>query len=207
MRKIIYLALFFTALKAQAVVVSVSSFDGSGQFGITNSGGTTLVSSGSGFLAVGYFESIADGNLATSTVANLNTDFRIFGSSKTFNFTGAYSVSVDDGGRVGPTINTNFVNKFIYTIVGNNSSILLSTEFMIYKHSTQFTADEGFPIDTDIDAYLGDGSLLVGLQSGTVDMTGGSGPVWDRIQLQPIPEPSTLMLSALGGFALLRRRR
>ena len=49
----------------------------------------------------------------------------------------------------------------------------------------------------------------------TITCTGPAGPYWnpygqvgiDRIEAEPIPEPGTILLLALGGFGLLRNRR
>lgn len=207
MKNLIALLFLLTAFNARAVVVSISSFEGTGDYGITNSAGTTLVPTGTGFIAVGYFASIADGNIGTSTISSLNSDFQMFGSANTFNFDGVYSLS-NDGGRVGPSGNAGFVNKFIYTVVGNGASLLASTNFLIYKHATQFTTDEGNPLPTDVNAHLGDAgdaNFLVGTIDGTIDVGGGN--FFTRVKLEAVPEPSSLILASLGVLALLRRKR
>jgi len=166
------------------------------------------VASGSGFVATGFFTSLSDAQLATSTSATLQGAFQLFGTSGTFGFGGfggVYEVE-SAGGRIGAA--SAFANQSIYTILGNGTTIGNSTEFVIYKHAGTFQIDDADANDKTFNATLGGagGAYLMGsVTGGTVEIAGQPFP---QVEMAvAVPEPSAALLGLLGAVGLIRRRR
>jgi len=106
---------------------------------------------------------------------------------------------------------TSVIGQSLYTFIGNGADLVSSTEFGLYKHSNTLVADPAPPATENTpDLLLDGGELLIGLAT-TVQSTdpnlGTNDTTVRAVQLDAIPEPSTLLLSALGVLALLRRKR
>lgn len=195
---------FVVAANTQAFVVTLQSdFDKA----VTDSMGV-LIPDGGGVIVTGFFTTLLDADIANSSSSVLGSDFVQFGSSGEFGFNGfggVYSVAVD-GGRIAPS--STFDLKTIYTVLGNGDTIAGSSDFVIFKHPFTFEADSLDANDKTALATLGEISgvyLLGGPVAGTVNIGGADLPI---VQMaQAVPEPSALMLSALGAMALLRRKR
>jgi hypothetical protein len=162
----------------------------------------TLVAEGSGFVAVGFFTTLADVDLATSTTSVLGVNFVQFGASTTFG-AGFYDGSAD-GGRIGAA--SQFLNKNIYTVLANESTIASSTQLAIFKSNLTFTQDDALAIPTAVTAAIDvDGQFLMGASGPDLDYGSGS---FGSVALQTaVPEPSALLLSSLGVMVLARRKR
>jgi hypothetical protein len=165
------------------------------------------IPSGTGFVATGFFTTVADVDLINTAPASLATAFQQFGNSGTFGFGGfggVYQVESAPG-RISP--GSPFVNKSIYTLLGNGSSVSTSSEFVIFKHNGLFLVDDQDSQDKTYDATLGvDGAFLMGSATGDIINVGG----FDFPQVKmvaAVPEPSAALLGALGALGLLRRRR
>ncbi|MDE0837199.1 MAG: PEP-CTERM sorting domain-containing protein [Akkermansiaceae bacterium] len=107
---------------------------------------------------------------------------------------------------------TSVIGQSLYTFIGNGADLVSSTEFGLYKHSNTLVADPAPPaLENTVDLLLDGGELLIGLAT-TVQSTdpnlGTNDTTVMAVQLAvAVPEPSTLLLSALGVLALLRRKR
>lgn len=109
------------------------------------------------------------------------------------------------------TAGDGFVGSTVYAVVGNGTTLANSTGLAVWKATSNdagntFTADNpvgGPDLVTILDTK---GDLIVGSLLPTYDAGFGIGQR-PAFQLAAIPEPSTLLLSALGILALLRRKR
>jgi len=201
--KLFFAALAMTMNCSGFVVTLQSAFDKA----VTDSMGV-VIPNGGGFIATGFFGTLADGNLSTSSSTMLSADFMQFGPSGTFGFGGfggVYQIEAD-GGLIAP--GSTFDTRSVYTVLGNGSTFSGSTDFVIYKHPTLFQTDSADANPKTVVATLGEASgtyLFGGPTGGTVNVGGSAFPA---VQMaQAVPEPSTLLLSALGVLALLRRKR
>ena len=107
------------------------------------------------------------------------------------------------------------VGQDIYVVIGNDASLADSTEFAVWRSDSVFdTDDQAGQGGASVSLATGAGELIVGNAAGQNELTAGGNTITfaDGIQLTDgaaavIPEPSTSLLGALAGFALLARRR
>lgn len=179
---------------------------------ITNASGTRL---STGYVASGYFSvTDADVSLASASTATL---FALASSSfvalATDNFSslgvaGLYTANADYGA---PGAN---LGKTLYTFVGNGTTIQNSTQILVYRHNETIGLDTPLPDSNNL-APTG-GTLLAGSTgpNTTYDSRPVNGPNGNQnlsagtlVLSIVVPEPSTMMLGAIGALGLLRRRR
>lgn len=100
------------------------------------------------------------------------------------------------------------IGTLVYMFVGNASTLAASTHFALASIGTfapddpdeqQYTAD---PASASIVGGLGASDSWVGDPG-----TGNSGTYTTLKLVAPVPEPSSILLGAVGALALLRRRR
>jgi hypothetical protein len=170
-----------------------------------------------GYVGVGVFSSISNGNLASSSFSALAADFVALGSdvllsgSEAFygdQIAGATAISTDYGA---PGAN---LGKTIYIIIGNNGTLANSTQFALLNTGLTVDADSPTP---DSNSPTFNAATVVGsygtkfTSGGTLDtsgMMGGSeNQAASRVQLVAVPEPTAALLGAVGMMGLFRRRR
>lgn len=104
-----------------------------------------------------------------------------------------------------------FVGNSVYIVIGNGTTLANSTQLLSWQAGGNpdgdvFVADDPTGGPGSVAVRNSTGEARVG-QETTFDF-GSTGPgVQPALQLAAIPEPSTLILSALGTLALLRRKR
>lgn len=190
---------------------------------LVDSGNTTLTS---GYGAIGYFSNFSTTlDFEGASGADLENDFNILGSSissfedSSFGPTisGIFSVSGSGPSTTGGAGN-NFIGQQAYLVIGNGASLATSTEAFIFATGVNFAADPSTPVSIDLsgDPFTTDGSpstgsIMLGGGNGVGNVflgTNDLGEVTNALQTAVlVPEPSTLLLSAFGALALLRRKR
>lgn len=173
---------------------------------------------GTGFVAVGYFQTLTSGQFATTTSAQFASDFSILGSaSNSLTYTGFGPENAIEGivslsaSASTPTGNP-FVGKTAYVLVGNGSSLATSTQLFIMATGISIPADPSTPITIDMSAGTTPGTVQMGVDNhnGAVFIgNNNAGSITNGYRLATIfiPEPSTALLGAIGALGLLRRRR
>ena len=195
-------SMFALASSNAAIVTVASGFDKA----VTDSTGVPIADGG-GFVAVGFFSTISDDMLASSSSTQLASDFQQFGASSPVGLSGLggfYEFNAS-GGRVGAA--SSFLGQNAYTIVGNGADIASSTQFVIYKHEDVFTDDSAAAIDVQFRSELGEtgGTYLFGGPNGTITI--GEFEFAAVNMAVAVPEASSVLFGALGALGLLRRRR
>lgn len=195
------LVCLLTVSAAQAATVSVSAgFGATSGMVVQNSAGTAI--GAQSWFAAGTF-AVVPTVIAGDAASFLNAvnSFSIFSSSLTqpaapFKIAQSFS---------GTTNGATFNNQPIWFILGNGVNKDSSTEFAIFTtaNNTLFPADIAQPGGPNI-TLANVGAIKMLNNVGTaVDLAGP-----DAIRLAvAIPEPSTMLLGALGALGLLRRRR
>jgi PEP-CTERM motif len=177
----------------------------------------------SGFAGVGGFATLTDVQVqafvTASDFAPLISDFVSFIGTDNFvtgmifqngaASPGAFAVQ---NNALNPTA---FIGQTLYSFIGDGASLLVSNAVALFKHSQTLVADPLPPATAnEVNLTLGSGTLLIGTPTTitTTDVALGikERTEVDAIRLTPlaaIPEPSSLLLTALGALALLRRKR
>lgn len=206
--KLSFLFLVVIAQQNSSAVIVTADSGGFSQ-AIVNSANLPIPIS-EGFISVGYFATYnASTNFGNLSGLDLAADFVSFGSSFQFGgtgFDGFYSSAVN-GGRIDAS--SSFLGRNVVTLIGNRATLGASTEALAYVHSVTFPNDVGSPAPAPITTVPGDsgnaGYLFGGPVSGTTTVAGAPIPAIPLARL--VPEPSALLLSVLGLFSLLRRKR
>lgn len=109
---------------------------------------------------------------------------------------------------------TPFIGQTLYSFMGDGASLLVSNALGLFKHTQTLVADPLPPgAPNEVNLNLGSGSLLIGTLTSIVTTDaalGISAPTEVsaiRLTAVAVPEPSCVLLSALGALALLRRKR
>ncbi len=170
----------------------------------------TPIAPGNGSVAVGYFGSLTDAQIATADPAALLADFVQFGSAGTFGVAAAGPTpglfSLETDASIPFPAGNAFTGQNIYTVVGENTVLNSSNFLAVWKSNTQFGVENDLGLGSaNSNVFGAEGSLLSGNTFGAVNLgplttTGG-------IQLGAVPEPSSSLLFGLGGLALLLRRK
>ena len=178
---------------------------------ISDNTGSTIAAN-TGFVAIGTFNSSNAAIASLSTPAALDSAFKQFGASTTMgSFGGSFSAqATQDPDTLFDGVNA-FTGSSVYIVVGNSSTLALSTEFLVWDSGVLFanTDPSGSPDEVILD--VGSGSLVIGLDNKhTFDLSivaGGSATQAAFTAVELVPEPSSTALLGLGGVALLLRRR
>ena len=201
-----------TSNAATAVVLNV--VDGVNDTLYQNSNGT--LSSG-GIVTIGYFTDGFDvgGNLNNYSLLISNFTPGIITSQLTGTFSaslgGSFAGYVEQttptafGGGAITAPNDSLIGRPLYSFVGNQATLGASNELLLaFVQNIQDdvpTPNAYTSIPQNATPLIGSVGTFVGDPSGN-----GSG-TFRTFQFAAIPEPSTLLLSALGILALLRRKR
>ncbi len=145
-------------------------------------------------------------NGALTTFEGLN--FRQFGLGAgpvSTSTAGQFSFQGDIG--AGSADASVFLNQNIYLIVGfGGDSLATARELFVYKFNQTFgTLDSPTPITQILTAADAPGTVLLGTEVGN-PATVASGR-FHAVTLTLIPEPSTVLLGAIGSLAFFRRHR
>lgn len=171
----------------------------------------------SGYAAIGYFSVLTSADFPASTGLDLQNDFNILGSPNLNFVNDDFGAGLEVNGilaisasaQTGP--GNPFIGKQAVLVVGNGSSLGTSTEAFIWMTATSIPEDPSTPITLDFSLSNIAGSLLLGADNANTDVLVGTnfaGSIDNAFQLAVlVPEPSTLLLSAFGALALLRRKR
>ncbi len=211
-----------TGLNAGVIAATNINLAGPGDTIITLNGTNTPLATG--FVSAGYFTAGFDvaANLTTSLASKDFTPFvNNWNSLITAPFYdennvganafGYYSANVDYGnpGASAP------LGSILYTFIGNQATLALSANVLMGGQLALLQSPETINGDTptpDSNTLSPETSTLrLGSNGGIInyDFTpaGGSPGMTPSIQLYGVPEPSAVLLSAIGALGLLRRRR
>jgi hypothetical protein len=167
------------------------------------------LSGGPGVIAVGTFSTDSFDGVSSpasliSLFTNLGSATSTFGSAGPTSNRGLYSLSVST-----PIGGSSFAGKNLYLFAGNGATFATSTEFLILKSSSTLSAaDDDVATGIDLTFRPSNSTLLLGNNEANVFTTGAdttTTPGWSTAVL--VPEPSSILLGAVGALGLLRRRR
>ena len=168
-------------------------------------GGT---SAGPGVVATGIFSTDA---LAASTSSQLIAAFTNFGSTTVpFSAVGTNgNRGVFSLGTAGTVAGSTFAGKNIYIFAGNATTLASSTQFFVFKTNSLFAAaDDNSPTSVEYIFNPASGTVLFGTAVADMKTTSGDSTVTPGFQMATaVPEPSAVLLGAIGALGLLRRRR
>lgn len=219
LKNCILASLFVLATNASAALYTLTTGSSATASGIANSAGVGFQNSanaafaGAGFVSFGVFSGLTDAQIAAATTpATLTSAYRQFGLGGTFTAPGlTANRSTFSRAENAPVGGTQFANQLMYVFVGNGASLAASTEFLILKTAFAFDpARDAIPTAETLTINTANTSVLIGTLVADVRTTGtdsSATPGWRTAALNAIPEPSTMLLGALGALGLLRRRR
>jgi PEP-CTERM motif len=172
-------------------------------------------------VTIGYFDDgfVVANNLSTSSWGNLVDSFNILGSEFTGNVGSTYGVPLAgyvegtpfNSGPFSVISNSNpeFVGRILYGFAGSGADLVTSAaNGEIALFSLGAILDDTPTAQT----YRTDPTLKTILIGSTGTFTGlpgvgGDSGTYNTLRLAAVPEPSALLLTALGALALLRRKR
>jgi len=167
-------------------------------------------SAGPGVVAFGSFST--DDLSGVTSITHLLSLFDQFGNSVAFNFagpTGARSVfsSAQIGTLGAGGAEESNAGDFIYLFVGNGTTLLNSSDFLVVKSSFIFDPSQDVnPLPNVLTISPANSQVLYGSVVANVQTANVDNSVTPGWQLG-IPEPSAALLGLLGAIGLLRRRR
>lgn len=209
--KTIAVGLIITGGILQAATVSIANFQSASD--ITAIANPNSTPASGGIVSAGYFAGFTDDEVFTmamdpGNILTLASSFTSIGSttldSQSPN-SGLYNANFESVNLMNGTNS----GKKLYSFLGNASTLTGSTQFILWAHTDIIDAEDSATSPDSNSLLLGiEGAARFsgGTTTTTIDFGSGSTPV-NAIRLAAIPEPSTLLLSALGVLALLRRKR
>jgi hypothetical protein len=173
-----------------------SGFASGGYFSISDEEVLTAITNQNFSLLANSFVVVASDNFASGVTAVFEVP-----SIPGFYAANPVSYGAPEGGLLG---------KSLYTFIGDGASLLDSSGFVLYKNIDVINAD--LPVADGNSLVLANGTLLIGTQgTGTYDASSLGGAENTSVStfrlVAAIPEPSTMLLGAIGALGLLRRRR
>ena len=165
----------------------------------------------SGSYAVGYFADDFD-FLQDGTA--VRDGFNIFGSElNTFVFTGLIGTPNSTSDTIDKDGSSPFSGKDVYVLFGDQGTLADSGLFGVFKVAGQFQDENAADLGTAAaDVFPGNGEVVYGNVIAPLSQPPENGSLSFSQGLQlvavgVIPEPSTGLLTALAGLALVARRR
>lgn len=204
--KIILITLVSAGFSQAATTVSTANFSSlSNGIPVLDAAGVPLSGANRSW-SVGYFSNGFD--FATATAATIITNFTTFGTTNT-NF--AFNGGVSSSEVVAlPANDATFTGKTIHILYGNAASVVGSTAFAVLTANTLFPTVDGAANGAASATTLAPGNVVFGrvLTSGNFTQpAGGTFASGVQVLTVAIPEPSAVLLGAVGFLGLLRRRR
>lgn len=153
-----------------------------------------------GSAAIGYFDS-EDFSEAASAADLLDDNWHVAGdasgnSETNFNkstpLNGTFTVACN-------LTDPGFDGKNIYLVIGNGSSLNVSTEFFVYKFDATFDSTQLDPITLNLDDTA-PGGILVGVIGPSMSIVSGGDPSQPTFQLQN--PPGYVPVPALGSLSI-----
>ena len=205
------LATLASSNAANYIVSNVVTGSGSGDVLFENGSSSNLLSGG--IVAMGYFPAdyVISSDLGDIglTISNFTSVASALAGSPSASLEGSFAGYVE-----GPTVDgaaltgaNALIGRALYVFVGNGPTLETSTEFAL-KQIAVLAADE--PLENDYLANpIGGATPIIGsFDTFTGDVLSNGGTVtYTTLKLEAIPEPSTVLLGAIGALGLLRRRR
>ncbi len=203
---LVVLIAVFLNCTATAATHSLTNLSSPTFTAILDSSGTAITS---GVVVLGSYtsEPVSASNILTNFIQAGTTSIGFFGPTGPGYFTG--SINSDNLGVGAP-----LVGMTVYALIGNGATIASSTQVAVWRSTSNpsgntFVADNPTGGPDSVAIFGSTGILIIGTVQANFDPD-GAGPTFsaqDAFRLTAIPEPSTILLSSLGVFALLRRRR
>lgn len=192
---------------ASAIVTNVQT--GTSDTLYANANGTLL---DGGVVTIGHFSDGFDVSANLGDIPSLVADFTVLTSAlagtPSASLGGSFPGFVEQNAStdLGAITGTNtLIGRGLYSFIGSADTLVDSLEFGLVF--LQNIADDS-PVPNDYNSNPSGLALLIGSTgSFTGNASGFGNATHDTVQLVAIPEPSTLLLSALGVLALLRRKR
>jgi hypothetical protein len=205
-------ALIGMASMAQAATYVVSNI-GSGYASsdalFQNVNGSLLVG---GIVALGHFNTNAAPSGDLSLIATTIANFTILASSTLAGgYSDTYLASVPgiveapavNGAQI--TTGNVLLDRGLYVFVGNASTLADSTSWALAQVNT---LKNDVPFNNTYSANpFGVAPVIGSIGSATSTDLGGTSATFTTLQMEAIPEPSSVLLGTLGVLGLLRRRR
>lgn len=181
--------------------------------------GTDTAASG-GIASAGYFMTLSDVDVVALS-GDLNNIPTLIADFQVVTFTtldSAFGGAILGSGLfdLNDTVslpNATLAGKGLYSFLGNASTLAASDQFLLWDNTDVIDAEDSVtrPDANSLQMATEGIPLIAGANTNvTIDFTNIGGPSDSSvpaIQLAVIPEPSALLLSALGTLFLLRRKR
>ena len=204
---------------ANYVVSNLATGSGTSDTLFQSSGAVNAPLLNGGIVSIGYFSSNA--YIPSSDLSMIGTTIGAF-TIVDFALTGSFSNQLDVSGAAGYVDKALFdgtliltgnplIGRTVYLFAGNGATLAASNAFALQSVGVIVDEESGesqFSTNPTGQPTPVIGQINVGAFSGNPFPTAGAGTTtFNTLQLTAIPEPSTLLLSALGVLALLRRKR
>ena len=173
---------------------------------IGDMGGTAVP--GGNFVTVGSFDTLDNAAIealvASGDPANIAAAFNQFGTATDFataDANGLPGIFVAEI-AAGIAADSPLVGDDIFIVAGEGSGVGTATSVAIFRSTTQFNFD-----DPAFGASLGLAADFETVVGTPMDVSIPGGPTIAGVAVVPVPEPSSMLLVALGAALGLRRRR